>query len=89
MNVTFQLYGCSDSGVWAARLGFDEMRIQLTALYGVPDSPAHDEETPSCLWKIKGRTISALFFKRRQTSVMLRVEDTKLAAAAETEANTG
>lgn len=89
LDVRFQLYGCSDSDVCAARLGFDEMRIQLSALYGLPDHPARGVETPSCIWKIKERTITAHFFKRPQISVMLSVKDTEIVADAETEVNTG
>lgn len=80
------LYGVPEPADETAERGFDELRIQLTHLFGQPVRPWHDDELPSCIWEANGRTISIQLFNRRDSCVMLCIEDTDLAAMAEAEA---
>lgn len=89
LGVTVHLYSTQESGDPAAQIGFNELRIQFTELFGKPEHPWDNEETPPCIWEANGRTITTHLFRRRDSSVMLSVEDTALAAVAEDESISG
>ncbi|MDO5745275.1 MAG: hypothetical protein Q4P23_12485 [Micrococcaceae bacterium] len=83
LGVSVHLYGTQESGDPAAQSGFNNLRMQLTELFGKPDHPWDNEETPPCIWEANGRTITTHLFNRRDSSVMLSVEDSALAASVE------
>ncbi|MFJ6418625.1 hypothetical protein [Paeniglutamicibacter sp. NPDC091659] len=89
LGVTVQLYSTQESGGPAAQSGFNELRIQLSELFGKQDHPWDKEGTPPCIWEASGRTITTYLFNRRDSSVMLSVEDTALAAVAEADSVSG
>lgn len=86
LGVTVHLYSTPESCDPATRSGFSELRIQLTELFGKPEHPWDDVETLPCIWNSNGRTITMHLFDRRDSSVMLSVADSALAAIAEHEA---
>lgn len=89
LGVTIHLYSTQESGAPAVQSGFNELRIQLTELFGKPEHPWENEETPPCIWEANGRTITTHLFNRRDSTVMLSVEDATLAAVAEADAISG
>lgn len=89
LGVTVHLYGTQKPGDPTAQSGFNELRIQFTEIFGEPEHPWDDGETAPCIWEANGRTITTHLFTRRDSSVMLSVEDTALAAVAEADAISG
>lgn len=83
LGITVHLYNFQESGDPATQRGFSELRIQLTELFGKPEHPWDDIEMPPCIWYSNGWTITTHLFDGRDSSVMLSVEDTALAAVAE------
>ncbi|PCC27730.1 hypothetical protein CQ010_00575 [Arthrobacter sp. MYb211] len=83
LGVSVHLYGTQDSEDPAAQSGYNKLRMELTELFGKPDHPWDNEETPPCIWEANGRTIITHLFNRRDSSVMLSVEDSALADIAE------
>ncbi len=86
MGVTLQPYTVMEPASAISRRGHDEIQRQLTALYGEPVRPWGEEEIPPSIWQANGRDIMMHFFHRRDSSVMLSIDDSELAAAAEAEA---
>lgn len=89
LGVTLHLYSTQESGDPGAQSGFHELRIQLTELFGKPGHPWDSEEMPPCIWNANCWTITTHLFDRRDSSVMLSVEHTVLAAVAEADAISG
>lgn len=85
LGVTLHLYSTQESGDPGAQSGFSELRIQFTELFGKPEHPWDSEETPPCIWNANSWTITTHLFNRRDSSVMLSVEGTSLAAVAESD----
>ncbi|MET3922313.1 hypothetical protein [Arthrobacter sp. UYEF20] len=87
MGICFRPYAFMEPGVPAALRGHDEVWNRLTDLYGQPTRPWDNEEVPPSIWKVNGRDIVPHFSDRRDSGMMLSIEDTELSAAAEAEAH--
>lgn len=83
LGVTLHLYGSQQAADPETHRGFNDLRIQLTELFGSPEHPWDDEQAPPCSWQSHGKTITAHLFNRNDSSLMLSVEDTRLAALAD------
>ena len=86
MGVGMHLYSSMETDNPSTRQGFEDFRLQLTALYGEPANPWHDPVVPACVWSVNGRRIVIRFFNLQHSSMMLNIEDAGLASAAEAEA---
>lgn len=89
LGITFHLYGVQKADHAAALSGLEELRGLLTTAFGEPKHPWDDEEEPPCFWEANGRIITAHLFTRRDSSVMLSVEDADLAAMADDDSISG
>lgn len=87
MGLYFHPYTFAEPNVLATRRGYDEIWLKLTDLFGQPTRPWDDEEVPPSIWKVNGRDIGTHYFNTNHSGVLLSVEDSELAAAAETEAH--
>lgn len=86
MGINLQPYSVMEPESPTARRGHDEIQGQLTALYGEPIRPWDDEEIQPTIWEANARVIVMHFFHLRDSGVMLSIDDSELAAAAEAEA---
>jgi hypothetical protein len=86
MGINLQTYSVMEPESPTVRRGNDEIQGQLTALYGEPIRPWGDEEIQPSIWEVNGRVIVMHFFHLRDSGVMLSIDDSELAAAAEAEA---
>lgn len=86
MGINLHPYSILEPGAAIARRGHDALQTLLTSVFGEPVRPWDDEEVPPSIWKVNGRDIVMHFFHRRDSGVMLSIDDAELAAAAEAEA---
>ncbi|WP_141392820.1 hypothetical protein [Glutamicibacter sp. BW77] len=86
LGVTVHLYSTQESCDPATQSGFSELRMRLTELFGIPEHPWDGTKVLPCIWNSNGWTITMHLFDRRDSSVMLSVNDTSVAAIAEADA---
>lgn len=86
MGINLQTYSVMEPESPVAWRGHDELQTQLSALYGEPVRPWDDEVVPPSVWKANGRDIVIHFFHKRDSGVMLSIDNADLAAAAEADA---
>lgn len=86
LGVNLHPYSFREPASAISRRGHDEIQRQLTALYGQPFRPWDHEDIPPSIWKANGRDITMHFFHLRDSGVMLSIDDSEVAAAAEAEA---
>ena len=86
MSINLHAYSFPEAEASATRLGHDAVWGILTDLYGQPARLLNNEEVPPSSWKVNGREIDMHFFNRRDSSLMLSISDSELAAAADAEA---
>lgn len=67
------------------RPGFDALQAELSELYGAPERPWEDEDQSIRIWRCNGRSITMQLFDRRDSTVMLTVEDLVLASVIDSE----
>ncbi|WP_146238917.1 hypothetical protein [Arthrobacter livingstonensis] len=86
MSINLHAYSFPEAESRTTRLGHDAVCGILTDLYGQPTRLLSNEEVPPSTWKVNGREIDLHFFNRRNSSLMLSVSDSELAAATDAEA---
>lgn len=67
------------------RSGFAVLQAELSEVYGAPERPWEDEDQSIRIWRCNGRSITLQLFNRRDSTVMLTVEDLALASVIESE----
>lgn len=67
------------------RSGFDALQAELSELYGAPERPWEDVDQSIRIWRCNGRSITMQLFDRRDSTVMLTVEDLALTTVIESE----
>lgn len=85
LSVCTHLYGSLNPQDPVAQYGYEVLQAQLSQLYGAPERPWDDEDQPVCIWNCNGRSITLQLFDRRDSTVMLTVEDLALASIIEAE----